>query len=87
MGLDVEEDSQHFQAPHRSEGSVLDAADVVFIQLTAEHNEGKEKHLVRKKQGFLSPLGSGKSPVNHLFLILVAHGLQQGASQAVYRHS
>lgn len=36
MSVDAEEHSQHFQAPHGSEGSVLDAADVVFIQLTAE---------------------------------------------------
>lgn len=37
MGLDAGEHLQHFQASHRSEGSVLDAADVVFIQLTIEH--------------------------------------------------
>lgn len=50
MGLDAGEHLQHFQASHRSEGSVLDAADVVFIQLTAEHTKGREKHLVSKAQ-------------------------------------
>lgn len=33
--------SQHFQASQRSEGSVLDAGDVVFIQLTVR--EGREE--------------------------------------------
>lgn len=50
MGLDAGEHLQHFQASHRSEGSVLDAADVVFIQLTAEHTKGRQKHLVSKAE-------------------------------------
>lgn len=37
---------QHFQASQSSEGSILDAADVVFVQLPAEHRG--ERDIVRQ---------------------------------------
>ena len=46
MGLDERQRFrylQHFQASQSSEGSVLDAADVVFIQLPAEHTGERER--------------------------------------------
>lgn len=54
-GLDAGGHLQHFQASHRSEGSVLDAADVVFIQLAAESTKSREKHLVTKRRSVLPP--------------------------------
>lgn len=50
---------QHFQASQSSEGSILDAADMVFIQLTAEEKE-KEREAASHKthaQSFCLPKG------------------------------
>lgn len=58
MFSDEEEHLQHFQAPHRSEGSVFDAADVVFIQLTAENTKGKDKETPCQKNTASSHLTS-----------------------------
>ena len=49
---------QHFQAPQSSEGSILDAADVVFIQLPAEHRGGERGFVTQDTRTiFQSPRG------------------------------
>lgn len=48
---------QHFQASQSSEGSILDAADVVFIQLTAEHTGEREALFHYAYTIVLSPCG------------------------------
>lgn len=46
---------QHFQASQSSEGSILDAADVVFIQLPAEHTGERGEALLHKTQSLCLP--------------------------------
>lgn len=48
---------QHFQASQSPEGSILDAADMVFIQLTAEHTEERGFVTQDKYKISLYPVG------------------------------
>ena len=78
MGLDERQRFrylQHFQASQSSEGSVLDAADVVFIQLPAEHTGERE----REERGFVTqehyPSVSPRGSCNHRYSKQYTDGL------------
>lgn len=92
---------QHFQAPQSSEGSILDAADVVFIQLTAEHTGQTERLCyTRHTQSFPSPCGVvviidtvsstlmdyGKSILVQSSQLMYPEEQQKATSSVVYLH-